>query len=149
MKTEGRRLLYLHGTFRTGKSHVVAALACYLVRNQHRVMFLANRRPLAKALVRGMRLQYAFTDKPHVVSCITKIRVAQDVEDFYNEIADSETIYFLIVQVNALERRRCGQERNGLGDSQGQDRSSKWSRGCSLVCRQSFVHEQHGKASEA
>lgn len=96
MKAEGRGLLYLHGTLGAGKSHVVAALVCYLVRNKHRVVFLADCRPLAKALVRGIKsaLYLAFTDKPHVISRIAKIRVGKDIEDFCNEIADSETICF-------------------------------------------------------
>lgn len=106
MNTTTRRKLYLHGTMGTGKSHVMAAYAVYLVANQKRVVFIPDCRLLAVIPTRTLRnaLLLAFADlKGSIIQDIEAIRTASNLKDFCDRIAARYTIYFLIDQVNALD----------------------------------------------
>jgi hypothetical protein len=99
------RLLYLHGTMGTGKSHVMAACAAYLVANGKTVVFLPDCRLLAPSphyIIRNALL-LAFADSPRILPNIYSIKSDDDLRKFCKGIASKVTIHFLIDQVNALD----------------------------------------------
>lgn len=105
MNTSTNRKLYLHGTMGTGKSHILAAYAAYLVANDKRVVFLADCRMVAMRPRHTIRnaLLLAFSDLPNILEKITAIKTDDELETFCDNIAKGHTIYWLIDQVNALD----------------------------------------------
>lgn len=64
MDRKGKRRLYLHGTIGAGKSHILAALACFLRRQGKRVVYLPDCSVLVHSPVKGIKLGLimAFSD---------------------------------------------------------------------------------------
>ncbi|KAF8535742.1 hypothetical protein BDD12DRAFT_912599 [Trichophaea hybrida] len=110
---KGRQFLFLHGTLGVGKSHLMAALACYLTRRGKRVVFLPDCLALLKSPLPGVReaLTIAFSDEPLLVDEIFEARTKDDLEDLCAKISTEHTLYFLIDQANALDTMPEGEDR--------------------------------------
>ncbi|KAF8534159.1 hypothetical protein BDD12DRAFT_984017 [Trichophaea hybrida] len=102
---KGHQFLFLHGTLGVGKSHLMAALACYLTRRGKRVTFLPDCVALLKGPFSGVReaLTIAFSDEPLLVNEIFKAQTKDDLEDLCAKISAEHTLYLLIDQANALD----------------------------------------------
>ena len=101
----GRSKLFLHGTMAAGKSHLLAAAACYLFRIGKRVVYLADCLALVKHPVYSIRIALclAFADKPDILSKMAKVETADDIRTVCEKVANEYTIYFLVDQVTALD----------------------------------------------
>jgi hypothetical protein len=105
-----RRAIYVYGTRGFGKSHIVAALACLLIRNNQRVVRIPDCRPLV--YLRNALL-FAFED-PQSSEYRKRMWECQHVEAFgaFCEKCESEGghLCFIIDQLNALDPEPKGQD---------------------------------------
>jgi hypothetical protein len=105
MNTTTKQNLYQYGTMGSGKSHIMAAYAVYLVAKGERVIFIPDCRPLAVHPLPALRksLSLAFADHFPTLLRINKIDSLDLLRKFFDDMAGITTIYFLIDQVNALD----------------------------------------------
>ena len=101
---DGTTTLYLYGPAGTGKSHLLAALVCHLVRQGERVVFIPDCNALLTDLKGVIRdaLLFAFHGDPHLCDEITR---ANDVDDLFRFVDQRarQTICFVVDQRNALD----------------------------------------------
>ena len=101
---DGSTTLYLCGPSGTGKSHLLAALVCHLVREGERVVFI----PDCSALLTDLRgvirkaLLFAFHDNPYLRD---EINLANDMDDLVRIVEQRahHTLYIIVDQRNALD----------------------------------------------
>lgn len=110
MLEEGWNELYLYGTFGYGKSHVLAALACYLIRQGEEVVYLPDCRAMLRNFVGYIKgaLLLTFADSVELQGKVEELRDEQAIEDFLDEHAHSERLFIIVDQMNALEEDKEG-----------------------------------------
>ncbi|RIB06860.1 hypothetical protein C2G38_2046468 [Gigaspora rosea] len=95
--------MFIYGTVGYGKSHILTAIACFLLRDERRVVYLPDCRKLAvnpmKYVKSALFLTYVDDD--------TKINEINACESFDQIIkfcgSLDETLYFIVDQMNALD----------------------------------------------
>jgi hypothetical protein len=97
----GFESIYLYGSSGSGKSHILAALACRFIREGKRVVYIPDCRLLLDNFSKYLRLalRCAFYDSPH-------LKTVDSIRDFERllEFCENHTeIYFIVDQLNALE----------------------------------------------
>ena len=98
---EGIENLYLYGTFGSGKSHILAALACKLIREGERVVYVPDCATLLDDFEWAIRtaLCCAFYDSP----LLETIESALDFDALLRFWRQQRKLYFIVDQLNALE----------------------------------------------
>lgn len=104
---DGSETVYLYGPTGTGKSHLLAALVCRLIRNGERVVFIPDCLELLRdppAVIRKALL-FAFYDEPDLCDEIGRSVDMADLINFTRRRAEN-TIYFVVDQRDALDSGR-------------------------------------------
>jgi hypothetical protein len=99
---EGFEHIYLCGSSGYGKSHILAALACKLIREKKRVLYIPNCAELLMDFKEVIRIGLYFAcyeSEP----LLEEIRSALDFDDLYRIWKKQKDIYFIVDQLNALE----------------------------------------------
>jgi hypothetical protein len=104
--------LYLYGSSGGGKSHLLAALVCHLVREGKRVVYIPDCRELVESPIQRFRdaFLFAFHDKAHLHARINNARTLQDLVDFAMK-QPRFSFYLVIDQRNALDEQPSTSER--------------------------------------
>lgn len=106
--------LFLHGNMGSGKSHMLAALACLLLRRGEHPVYLPDcRQMLANPLPYIQSAMLCSFADPSSLACHNEIRSFQSMEDVWKFCGTLKThLYFIVDQINALEgggnQRRSG-----------------------------------------
>ena len=97
--------LFLYGTLGYGKSHVLAALACYLIRRGEEVVYLPDCRAMLQNFVEYTKaaLLLTFANSVELQEKVVELRDEQDIEDFLKEHDHSKRLFIIVDQMNALE----------------------------------------------
>ena len=113
MRRVGRRKLFLHGTSGSGKSHILAALACLLTRKGKPVVYLADCVSLVQSPMRGIlaSLTIAFANHEDLLEQIKMINSQKSLEEFCDAVARRNQIYWIVDQANALDTMPIGSDR--------------------------------------
>jgi hypothetical protein len=101
--------VWLYGTQGYGKSHLLAALVCYLAAQDERVVYIPDCRALLKNHVDYVRTAMLFAwanDIPTQKEIIT-LNTEKEIEDFFFR---PEKIIFVIDQMNALKTSKRPEE---------------------------------------
>ncbi|CAG8699468.1 3244_t:CDS:2, partial [Acaulospora morrowiae] len=99
----GYMKMFIYGTVGYGKSHILTAIACFLLRSERRVVYLPDCRELAvnplSYIKSALFLTYADDDAK-----ISEIDACENFDQIvkFCELLN-ETIYFIIDQMNALD----------------------------------------------
>ncbi|RHZ66308.1 hypothetical protein Glove_308g2 [Diversispora epigaea] len=99
----GYREMFIYGTVGYGKSHILAAIACFLLRNGKRVVYLPDCRKLAvdpiEYIQSALFLTYVDDD-----ANINKINACESFDQIikFCRLLD-ERLYFIVDQMNALD----------------------------------------------
>lgn len=105
MKFRGTRLYFLHGTFGTGKSYLLAALACLLVKEGRSVVYLPDCRAMLRNPFEYLRAALELTFAGNITAR-TFLRSATELEElgqFCSAASGEFRLLFIIDQVNALD----------------------------------------------
>jgi len=115
MRKFGCTKYLLNGGLGVGKTHILAALACFLTRIGKRVAFLPDCRALVKAPLYGLQfaLKFAFYGFVEEQEYIAKINTLDEIYEFCRKVSSKHRIYFLIDQCNALDYIPQGTDRVG------------------------------------
>ena len=105
-RTEGRNFLkgneslYVYGTSGSGKSHLLAALACHLIREERRVFYIPDCSALLMepAITIWRALHFAFYDLPAL-----KLVDPCNIDAMIHFMSKNRDVYIMVDQVNALE----------------------------------------------
>jgi hypothetical protein len=107
--------LYLYGTIGYGKSHMLAALACLLMQEGKRVVFLPDCRAMmqegfGRYLSAGLLL--CFGDSPSRQQEITECGDDPDkLDEFCHQLSSRKVfIYFIIDQINAFDSEHANED---------------------------------------
>jgi hypothetical protein len=94
--------IYLYGSSGSGKSHILAALACQFIREGKRVVYIPDCGQLLKNFELDIRnaLSFAFHDSQQHLKTI---RSAPNLEQLFKFCEERTDIYFIVDQLNALE----------------------------------------------
>jgi energy-coupling factor transporter ATP-binding protein EcfA2 len=96
----------LQGTLGSGKSHILAALACLLLKERKRVVYLPDARELAAGIVcyTKVALQLAYADNQALFGRIQGLLSIADIVQFAQERSIQHDRWYLICdQMNALD----------------------------------------------
>jgi energy-coupling factor transporter ATP-binding protein EcfA2 len=96
----------LQGTLGSGKSHILAALACLLLKNGKRVVYLPDVQVFAGLKVKSTKaaLGLAYADDEALFLRIQGLSSTTDICQFVEERAKcGEVMYFICDQMNALD----------------------------------------------
>ncbi|KAH8115699.1 hypothetical protein DFH11DRAFT_1688376 [Phellopilus nigrolimitatus] len=98
----GYAKVYLHGCAGTGKSHILAALACLLTHEGKRVVYVPDCLLLIESFFIEMRgaLQFAFPEYASTMDAWTDV---EQIRDFCRAWRKSGSIFFVIDQREALD----------------------------------------------
>jgi Cdc6-like AAA superfamily ATPase len=98
----GYEAIYLYGSSGSGKSHILAALVCQLIREGNRVVYIPDCAQLLNdfASVIQSALYFAFFDSEPHLGAITSAQKEEDLFKFWDKNKD---VYFVVDQLNALE----------------------------------------------
>jgi hypothetical protein len=96
---------FVYGTIGYGKSHILATIACFLLRTGRRVVYLPDCRELAKTPENYFKLALilAYTDDIKKISEIYAFKTIGDIVSFCESSKRSERLYFIVDQMNALD----------------------------------------------
>ena len=101
----GTRLYFLHGTFGAGKSYLLAALACLLVKERMSVVYLPDCRAMLRNPFEYLRAALELTFAGNIAAG-TFLRSATELEELgqFCSVASGEFRLFSIIdQANALD----------------------------------------------
>ena len=100
----GFSLMYIYGTIGYGKSHILAAMACYLLQKGFRVVYLPDCRILIADPLTYIKsaLLLTFGDCPTIQEEIIRCSSVQDIKSFCKKVTEG-LLYFIIDQINALD----------------------------------------------
>lgn len=119
----GYKELYITGIFGSGKSHLICALVCHLMKINKRVVYAPDARWLISDPFRYLRdsLQLAFADDSQALGDIQLCENLHGLELFSEKIAAGGTVmYVFLDQANALDEESAGRSsasaRAGLSD---------------------------------
>jgi len=95
--------IWLYGTIGYGKSHVLAALVCFLMKSGHRVLFLPDCRAWLDGPVRYFKqaMRLAWADDPAALRVIGGMKTLTEITDFFETI--HQRVIFVADQMNALQ----------------------------------------------
>ncbi|KAF8417640.1 hypothetical protein EV426DRAFT_622182 [Tirmania nivea] len=110
------RMYYLHGTLGAGKSHLLAALTCLLIKEGHKVVYLPDCRALLRdpfSYIRGA-LRLTFHDHTQRATFLDDCETLQQLERFCYEASSEFRLLFIIDQANALYPEEEGADQFSL-----------------------------------
>jgi hypothetical protein len=109
-KSHNRSALWVYGTKGYGKSHLLAALVCYLTARKERVLYIPDCRECAKSPVKYMRAAMLFTwaDDKAIQDEIITLNTLEEIQKFFDR---HPGFTFFIGQVNDFEGRDNGVKR--------------------------------------
>lgn len=102
----GYKELYIQGTMGYGKSHLICALVCYLIKSGEYVIYAPDCKSLTADPFKYLRdsFRLAFADSPEVVQMLGGCLGMQDLEALAERIAElGIRMYVFIDQANALD----------------------------------------------
>ena len=94
--------VWLYGTKGYGKSHLLAALVCYLAAQDERVVYIPDCRALLKDPVEYFRAAMLFAWADDIPTQM-EIMTLNTQEDIYEFLESQENVIFVIDQMNALK----------------------------------------------
>ena len=101
----GLESLYLYGSSGSGKSHLLAALVCHLIKKGERVVYIPNCGELLGTVARlgNLRkaLRFSFYDD---ADSLGEIMSANSIEDLLQFWEYQEDIFLVVDQLNALDK---------------------------------------------
>jgi hypothetical protein len=98
--------VWLYGTQGYGKSHLLAALVCYLAAQDERVVYISDCRSLLENPVQYFRatMLFAWADDVATQKIIMTLNTLEEIQKFFEKFFESgEKILFVIDQMNALK----------------------------------------------
>jgi len=107
----GYQELYINGSLGWGKSHLVGALVCYLMKLGKRVVYAPDAQWLNGACFQYVRdcARLTFADDAEIRGILGKCQDLQDLKNFAGYVAESGiTMYIFLDQANALEDQSAG-----------------------------------------
>ena len=111
--TRHRQAIYVYGTRGYGKSHILAALACLLVRRKERVIYLPDCRAMLREPLRYLRhaLVFAFGDSSSS-NYRERIYECEDIEALADFCINYQRggLWFIVDQLNALDPEPKGED---------------------------------------
>src|SRR5438045_1959362 len=104
----GWTALIVYGTRGYGKSHLLAALVCYLAAREEKVVYIPDCREFLDDPVPYMRaaMLFAWTDNEKQQN-IMALKTEEDIYQFFQEQDD---VIFVINQLNALDKQKTDDE---------------------------------------
>jgi len=110
--------LWLYGTQGYGKSHLLAALVCYLAAQDERVIYIPDCRSLLKNPILHVRaaMLFAWADDPTTQNEITKMSTTDEILAF---LYTQEKVIFVVDQMNAFKA-------GGLGAKERREELRDW-----------------------
>jgi hypothetical protein len=128
LETTAWRGYLFYGTIGYGKSHLLAALACYLISAGKRIVYIPDCRECAWRPVTyfqaAMLLTWGGPDDSVIRKRIIALRTTEAISNFFGTQSD---IFFLIDQINILEVDPSGTD--GLSDAR-KNTIYEWIREC-------------------
>jgi hypothetical protein len=128
LETQTWRGFLFYGTIGYGKSHLLAALACYLISAGKRVVYIPDCRECAWNPVAyfraAMLLAWGGPGDCDIRQEIVALNTKQAISKFFGR---QSNILFLVDQMNALEKNPSGND--GLSDRK-KDMIYEWIRAC-------------------
>jgi hypothetical protein len=112
----GYKELYIQGTMGYGKSHLICALVCYLMKTGERVIYAPDCKSLTADPFKYMRdaFRLAFADSPHIVQMLNECLDMDALERMAEKIAEfGITMFVIIDQANALDAGSGGRMSSG------------------------------------
>jgi len=108
-KSTAHRDLMVYGTKGYGKSHLLAALVCYLTAREQRVVYIPDCRLFFEHPVTHMisAMLFAWADDESEQQNIMALNTPEEIYEFFRFKKD---VIFVIDQLNALEREREDEE---------------------------------------
>jgi hypothetical protein len=106
--TGHKRAIYVYGTIGYGKSHILAALACLLIRRGHRVLYFPDCRAACASWLDYLQraLLFAFRDtetRQRIMECDDPEQLLQICKSF------PDPLYIIYDQKNTLDREDPGE----------------------------------------
>ena len=101
-----RSILSLQGAAGSGKSHILAALTCLLMKEGKRVVYMPDVREFAASMVGYLRnaLLLAYAPNPELCEIIFASKTISSLVEFVRERSGAgEAIYIICDQMNALD----------------------------------------------
>jgi hypothetical protein len=107
-KNYGFTQIFIYGTMGYGKSYILSAIACYLIRIKKHVVFLPDCRALALEPVDYIKsaLFLTYVDNLEEINRINSCKTLENIEDFFSSV--NEKLYIIIDQLNALDGNDTG-----------------------------------------
>ena len=104
-KNRGHTAAWLYGTQGYGKSHLLAALVCYLAAQDERVVYIPTCREWLRHPVGYTRtaMLFAWADDITAQKEIKALNTEDEIEDFFE---CQKNVIFIIDQMNALKKSR-------------------------------------------
>ncbi|CAG8556996.1 5414_t:CDS:2 [Paraglomus brasilianum] len=95
--------MFIYGTVGYGKSHILTAIACFLLRSGRRVVYLPDCRKLAVSPVNYIKsaLFLTYVDDDAKISEINACENFDQIIEFCESL--DKTLYFIVDQTNALD----------------------------------------------
>src|SRR2546429_5086971 len=128
LKKEPVAGLWLYGTIGYGKSHILAALACYLTTAGDRVVYIPDSRVCAKDPVVYIRVAMllAWADDSGMQEKIMALKTIDAISDFFQSTPTNPLL--IIDQMNALARSNSSTD--DYISSEEKTYLSKWINSC-------------------
>jgi hypothetical protein len=94
--------VWLHGTQGYGKSHLLAALVCYLAAQDERVVYIPDCRAMVKEPVEYLQsaMLFAWADDITTQKEIITLKTKEEIRDFFESETD---VIFVVDQMNAFK----------------------------------------------
>jgi hypothetical protein len=105
-RSENYTTLWLYGTQGYGKSHLLAALVCYLAAQKERVIYIPDCRSLLEGAVQYFRaaMLFAWADDTATQQAIMALKNLEEINEFFTSRGESGCkCIFVIDQMNALK----------------------------------------------
>lgn len=107
MRFQGTRMYFLHGTHRSGKSFMLAALACLLMKEGIKVVYIPDCRALLRDMFGYLRLalRLTFHGPGHEARAdfLDRCMTVEELAGFCAAAAPQYRLLFIIDQANALD----------------------------------------------
>ena len=99
------RMYFFHGTLGAGKSHLLAAPTCLLIREGAKVVYLPDCRALLRNSLEYLRtaLRLTFDEDEDASEALDDAKTIEELEEFCTDAASEFRLLFIIDQANALD----------------------------------------------
>jgi hypothetical protein len=110
--TRRRRAIYVYGSMGYGKSHLLAALACLLVRLGEHVVYLPDCRAMLQDPLEYLQTAFllAFQNARDYWDAVLQSKDFEDLALLSHQFANGRKICFIVDQLNALDVEADGQD---------------------------------------